>query len=202
MVIPMLHNLRMILRYWMQGDEEGVRLGSVAMSQSAKALAAPTTAAAVANEFLALASVETSFPKIDQMKLQKLLFYAHAWHLAFGRGPLFENDIEAWPWGPVVRDVYVQTREYGRGPVTSKLWEFGKQDGEFDVIVPDGVPHDVKPFVRSVWDTLKGFTGIQLSNSTHAPGEPWSIVAEKVGTESKPSIPNDLIEEVFRRKLP
>ncbi|WP_277983960.1 Panacea domain-containing protein [Sphingomonas faeni] len=162
----------------------------------------PSTAAAVSNEFLALSAVETGAPAIDQMKLQKLLFYSHAWHLAYDQGALFENDIEAWPWGPVVRDVYVQTRDYGRGPVTSKLWEFGREGDAFNVIVPNGVSDALKPFIRSVWDSLKGYTGIQLSNSTHAPGEPWTIIAEKVGTGSKPIIPNELIAEVFKRKLP
>jgi uncharacterized phage-associated protein len=161
----------------------------------------PSTAASVANEFLTLGSLEPGGPVIDQMKLQKLVFYSHAWHLAYDLGPLFENDIEAWPWGPVVRDVYVQTKDYGRGPVTSKLWEFGKHGNAFDVIVPDGVSGSLKPFIKSVWDSLKGYSGIQLSNSTHAPGEPWTIISEKVGTGSKPIIPNELIQEVFKKKL-
>ena len=64
-----------------------------------------TSAAAVANEFLALGEKEPRFPPIDQLKLQKLLFYAHAWHLAIKKAPLFDEDFEAWPWGPVVRDI-------------------------------------------------------------------------------------------------
>lgn len=169
-------------------DQGGVRLPS-------------STVAAVANEFLALGREQGGTPVIDQMKLQKLLFYSHAWHLAYDRGPLFENDFEAWPWGPVVRDVYLQTRGYGRGPVTSNLWEFGRNGQAFDVVTPTGVAAPMKSFIRSVWDTLKGYTGIQLSNSTHAPGEPWTIVAEKIGTSMKPIIPNDLIESVFKGKL-
>ena len=160
-----------------------------------------STVAAVANEFLALGREQPSMPAIDQMKLQKLLFYAHAWHLGYDHGPLFENDFEAWPWGPVVRDVYMQTRAYGRGPVTSNLWEFGRAADTFDVVTPAGVASPMKPFIRSVWDTLKAYTGIQLSNSTHAQGEPWTIISERLGTSSKPTIPNELIETVFKGKL-
>lgn len=160
-----------------------------------------STAAAVANEFLHLSRAEPGAAPVDQMKLQKLIYYAHAWHLAYGKGPLFENDIEAWPWGPVVRDVYLQTKDFGRGPVTTDLWEFGRAGTGFDVVTPAGVRDDLKPFIRSVWNTLKNYTGIQLSNSTHAVGEPWTIIAEKLGTTSKPTIPNDLIEEVFKGKL-
>lgn len=161
-----------------------------------------STVAAVGNEFLKLAAKEPQFP-VDQMKLQKLIFYAHAWHLAYDKGPLFENDFEAWPWGPVVRDAYVQTRAFGRGVVTSRLTELKIIDGDgATVSSPDGVSNEeLSKFIRSVWDTLKNFSGVQLSNSTHAPGEPWTIVNENLGTNEKPIIPNELIKSVFKRKL-
>jgi uncharacterized phage-associated protein len=161
-----------------------------------------STVAAVGNEFLKLGAMEPQFP-IDQMKLQKLIFYAHAWWLAYDKGPLFENDFEAWAWGPVVRDVYFQTRPYGRGPVSCRLTELAVIDGDgVRVATPDGVsdPH-LAAYIRSVWDSLKSYSGIQLSNSTHSPGEPWTIVSETLGTDTKPVIPNDLIRQVFKRKL-
>lgn len=163
----------------------------------------PATAVEVANEFLALASRDSLADTVDQMKLQKLLFYAHAWHLAYGRGPLFESDVEAWPWGPVVRDVYVQTKSNGRSPVKTALSELRRADsGDYSLQTPQGVSDGLKPFIESVWQTLKAYSGIQLSNSTHAVGEPWTIVANAIGTATKPVIPNSLIEEVFKGKLP
>ena len=160
-----------------------------------------STVAAVGNEFLKLGALEPHFV-IDQMKLQKLIFYAHAWSLAYDKGPLFENDFEAWPWGPVVRDVYNQTRQFGRSPVTCRLSELTVVPGDgVKVTIPDGVSPELSNFIKSVWDTLKPFSGVQLSNSTHAAGEPWTIVSDKLGTSGKPVIPNDLIREIFKRKL-
>lgn len=162
----------------------------------------PTTAIAAANQFLKFAQAEPQFT-FDQMKLQKLLFYAHAWHLAYDKGPLFENDFEAWPWGPVVRDVYMQTKDAGRGRVCNYLTElsWSLPNGP-RAVAPDGVEDEsTRDFLRSVWDTMKAYTGIQLSNSTHAPGEPWTLVAQAVGTGSKPMISNDLIRSVFKGKL-
>lgn len=172
---------------------------SIALANHAPA----STVAAVANEFLTLGSAEPNVPKIDQMKLQKLLFYAHGWHLAMSeRRPLFEDDFEAWPWGPVVRDVYTQTVGFGRRPVENLLSEFGPVGEGFSFVTPQGVKNELKPFIRSVWDIHKGFTGIQLSNATHAPGEPWTIIRDQYGDlDSKPKIPNDLIASVFERKL-
>jgi uncharacterized phage-associated protein len=165
--------------------------------------ASASTLAAVANEFLRLQREDPGHPPIDQMKLQKLLFYAHAWRLAmFDRQPLFDDDFEAWPWGPVVRGAYMQTLDYGRGPVTGQLSELVSDGGEVLFLTPQGVTDDLKSYVRNVWDVHKPYTGIQLSNSTHAPGEPWSIMKERYGSlESKPKIPNSLIAEVFEAKL-
>jgi len=38
------------------------------------------------------------------MKLQKLIYYAQAWALAWSEHPLFDNTMEAWDRGPVVRE--------------------------------------------------------------------------------------------------
>lgn len=165
---------------------------------------APTTAAGAANEFLNLAGAE-GIP-VDQMKLQKLMFYGHAWNLAMRGGPLFDQDFEAWPWGPVVRDIYFQTRECGRDPIIKRIREIRKTgDGplDFHFVVPNGIEDpETKTFVKSVWDSLKLYSGIQMSNATHATGEPWTIIRDRFGNlDSKPTIPNDLIASVFKQKL-
>jgi uncharacterized phage-associated protein len=47
-----------------------------------------------------------SVPDYDTMKLQKLVYFAQAWSLAWTGVPLFEGKFEAWPDGPVSRDLY------------------------------------------------------------------------------------------------
>jgi uncharacterized phage-associated protein len=167
---------------------------------------APTSAAAVANEFLQLAWEEKGVPPTTPMKLQKLLYYAHAWYLALHDCPLFVEDIEAWPWGPVQRDVYFDTLDHGRLPVVKFVSRLalipGKPPlhGQFET--PKLQDKALKEFIKQVWDVHKGYTAIQLSNSTHAEGEPWAIIKEQYGSlERKPTIPNDLIAQVFKKKL-
>ena len=43
---------------------------------------------------------------ISNLKLQKLLYYAQGINLALYDEPLFADEIVAWEYGPVVRDVY------------------------------------------------------------------------------------------------
>lgn len=166
------------------------------------------SAAAVANEFLKLQSEDPHSPGLDHMKLQKLVYYAHAWHLAIKGSPLFDDDIEAWPWGPVVRNLYIEFKDFKSKPISGRRAQILVKDEDSDpsdwrVITPYPTSSDEKEFIRNVWESHKSFSGVQLSNATHANGEPWAIVNKfKNGDLSdKPKIENDLIESVFRSKL-
>lgn len=44
--------------------------------------------------------------EMTAMKLQKLVYYAQAWHLVWAEQPLFANRIEAWKDGPVCPDLW------------------------------------------------------------------------------------------------
>src|SRR5918998_6608397 len=54
---------------------------------------------------------------IANLKVQKLLYYAQGHYLAmFGR-PLFDDPVQAWSRGPVMKDVYHQLERFGTGNV-------------------------------------------------------------------------------------
>lgn len=44
--------------------------------------------------------------EMTAMKLQKLVYYSQAWSLVWDDAPLFDEPIEAWANGPVVRSLY------------------------------------------------------------------------------------------------
>ena len=176
------------------------------MTNSEVMMGAQCSAAAVTNALFDIQDNDvTAFPPIDPMKLQKLLFYAHAWWLARTDTPLFPEDVEAWPWGPVVRDIYVQFSDLGFQPIVGRraveLIKIGDGYLDYRLGVPAPAPANINSFLGSVWTTHKSLTGIQLSNSTHGPGEPWTIVRDRYGSlDTKPRIPNDLIRDVFKAK--
>src|ERR1035437_5552959 len=104
-----------------------------------------TTASDVAKYFIS--SFQKKKKEISNLKLQKLLYYAQAWHLALYDAPLFDDKIEAWVHGPVVPGVF---REYKRfvwnplsvhgpipifsGEVNSHLKEVIRVYGKFDAV--------------------------------------------------------------------
>jgi len=76
------------------------------------------TALNVANLFLAWAAEDGD--SITNLKLQKLLYYAQAWYLVNSRRRLFSDPIEAWSFGPVIRDIYLNWKRYGSKPIPYK----------------------------------------------------------------------------------
>ena len=49
--------------------------------------------------------------EITTLTLQKLVYFAQAWSLGLDETPLFDEKIEAWPNGPVIKDLF----DYHRG---------------------------------------------------------------------------------------
>ncbi len=162
----------------------------------------PTRAMAVANWFLEKSWNDYGKPPCDQMKLYKLVFYAHGWYMGNCHRELFPEDVEAWPHGPVVRDLYIEFKSAGRSPIDHLGKRLEIRDGSAVRVEPK---HDgsLNNFFEDIWKAYGNFTGVQLSNMTHSPGEPWTIVAEQYGYDlaSKPTIPSEIIEASFEQRV-
>ena len=79
-------------------------------------------ARAVANFFIDRA-LDNARP-VTLMTLLKVLYFAHAWHLAKENEALIAQPFEAWRHGPVNRVVYEQMKGQGSKPITKKLTSF------------------------------------------------------------------------------
>ncbi len=73
----------------------------------------------IADYFIWLSHETGSF--ISNLKLQKLVYYAQAWHLALFEKPIFEEDFEAWVHGPVIPELYRKYRVFSFKPITVKV---------------------------------------------------------------------------------
>lgn len=58
----------------------------------------------IANKLLVMSELKGEL--MSNMKLQKMLYYQQGYHLAYFGTPLFDDEIEAWMYGPVVPCVY------------------------------------------------------------------------------------------------
>lgn len=87
-------------------------------------------------------------------QLLKILYYAQAWSLAWTGRPLFVDTIEAWDMGPVVRNVWAQSKSNNKVSYTA---------------TPSG---DEAAIIEAVTNFYGKFSGKTLINMTHE-DEPW-----------------------------
>ena len=136
------------------------------------------------------------------MKLQKLVYFAHGWHLAYGEGPLIPDEIEAWNYGPVIESLYRELKHYGSGEITSPILEIDFRNNIFSAQAPTIDNPNLNQFLGNVVGVYGGFTPIQLSNMTHMPGTPWQRLKVKYPHDRSLTIPNELIRDYFVGQLP
>ncbi len=137
------------------------------------------TAEQVADYFLRLVD-EDSGDGISNLKLQKLVYYAQAWHLAVTGEPLFLDDLEAWKHGPVVRSLYIKYKHFGWEPIripsltpvvlNAKPWEFMVIPRP-RTPVPD-IDAGTRSILNEVWQTYGQFSAKRLEELTHTEN-PW-----------------------------
>lgn len=59
---------------------------------------------------------------VTNLKLQKLVYYAQAWHLAIYEKPLMKNtEFEAWIHGPVIRELWDKYKDYSYEPIDEEV---------------------------------------------------------------------------------
>ena len=159
-------------------------------------------ALAIAHYFLDKARPESKL--ITPLALQKLVYFAHGWHLALLGQPLINQRVEAWDYGPVIHDIFGEFREFGRSPITRKAIRvdspgFGKVnwcDLRFEEPKLEA-DEATKKLLDRVWDVYKKFSGIQLSNLTHAAGSPWEQTRRENPKLHNAVISDELIKDYF-----
>ncbi len=121
---------------------------------------------------------------MSNMKLQKMLYYEQGFHLAVFGTPLFEEDIEAWMYGPVVPAVYEVYKDYGYN---------GIDPGEAEEI---SLSDREQALFDEVYKVYGAYSAIGLMNMTHRES-PWANTPAGVGSV----ISREKMVEFFRTRL-
>lgn len=78
----------------------------------------------VATAFDVASYILDKMGSLTSMKLHKLLYYSQAWSLVWDEAPLFNEEIEAWSNGPVVRKLFA----FHRGQYTISKIDVGNKE--------------------------------------------------------------------------
>jgi uncharacterized phage-associated protein len=151
----------------------------------AKPTLAINSAIGVANWFIGKNRENPS--GLTHLKLQKMLYFAQGWHLAYFDVPLFEDPIEAWKYGPVVRTVWRALSGMKTEELMEPIEGYVLRGTDYEAI---GRPEmsfaddDVKDLMESCWNTYSVQSAWELVATTHAKGSPWDKVANSPGNRA------------------
>jgi len=121
---------------------------------------------------------------MSNMKLQKMLYYEQGFHLAVFGTPLFEEEIEAWMYGPVVPSVYEVYKDCGYNGIDPGNIE--------DIVLSD----KEQALFDEVYKVYGAFSAIGLMNMTHQES-PWQNTPTGVGSV----ISKDKMTEFFLTRI-
>lgn len=122
---------------------------------------------------------------VTNLRLQKLLYFAQGWCLARYDKPLFDAPIEAWKFGPVVREVYNKYNVNLANGISSDAR-----------IASDALTAEEMELLLDVVRAYDGYSTKTLVDISHAPDGPWA----KRGRSEE--ISTDEIKKYFKAQPP
>jgi len=166
----------------------------------------------VANFFL-----EKSFKEnraLTVLKLVKLTYFAYGWIAAVLDRQLFDEPVQAWKYGPVVPSVYFEFKRWGNLPIMAYGTKLdisdevdeaaGDNPGEAQSGIvrmeypPEIEDEDVREGLDWVWKMYSPYTGVSLSQLTHAKNTPWGDTYKPWSRTKNPTEQNKISYEKIR----
>ncbi|MEZ0180416.1 Panacea domain-containing protein ['Camptotheca acuminata' phytoplasma] len=128
-------------------------------------------------------------PDITHMKLQKLIYYAHAFYLVEFKNKLINSILQAWVYGPVFPELYMEFRQYSNKPVQKT--DKGNEDK---------ISEERKISIDKVIKKYGHMSSGELSVQTHNES-PWFFKIDKSDDWSKNVIEDKDLESYFMSGL-
>jgi uncharacterized phage-associated protein len=106
---------------------------------------------------------------ITNKKIQKLVYYSQAWNLVLHNEPLFNEELEAWIHGPVVRSLYDAFSKFGTDDIAAGMKIKESEFKDFSSASKD--------ILDQVWHVYGKYTANDLEVFTHSE-DPWQKARE------------------------
>ena len=156
------------------------------------------SAKAIANYFL------SKYGKhgISPLKMQKLVYLAHGWYMAFHDDPLVDDEYaEAWEYGPVFASLYHEFKHRGRLPIIDHATEVSFDHPGSTTPKIKKSDKETPKLLDRIWEVYGNRTGMQLSRITHAPNSPWEKTRKDANGRRNANISDTDIREFYKAEL-
>ena len=152
----------------------------------------------IANHFLR-ESWKAGTRDITPMKLLKLVYIAHGWFLGDTGNRLIYDPVCAWPYGPVIPNLYFRINHYRGYPITSEITSeigFSNEPELCDSVIK---------FLDIILKHYNQYSAFELSALTHQKDTPWYKVKKTSSQKKLDSrsvlIPDDVIKAYYAEKI-
>jgi uncharacterized phage-associated protein len=135
--------------------------------------------------------------QLNQLKLQKLLYYIQAWHLAHLDKPIVHARFQAWVHGPVNREVF--DRFKGKKMLYSAMTT---DDIREDFNSEQSLSSEQRAFIDAVLNVYAPLAGDQLEAMTHQE-DPWVKARGHLGPDQRceTEIDEAIMSTVYRSRI-
>lgn len=134
----------------------------------------------IANKIISKTDLEHG-DTISNLKLQKMMYYQQGFHLAYFGTPLFDEDIVAWQYGPVVPSVYKEYKSFESNSISTSREGISLSDDEEELF-------------NNVYEEYNRFSAVALMKMTHEES-PWKT------TEINSVISRDKMIAFFKTQI-
>lgn len=122
----------------------------------------------IANYFVDKANKNGIQSELNNLKLQKILYYSYAF---FNEGVLYKEKIEKWRLGPVVPEVYHSFKSYGAKPIEQTVTKLDLERFElvkFEKVLDEIIQTEgLEEYLNSIFDLLIKKDAFSIVNKTH-----------------------------------
>ena len=134
----------------------------------------------IANKIISKTDLEHG-DTISNLKLQKMMYYQQGFHLAYFGTPLFDEDIVAWQYGPVVPSVYKEYKSFESNSISTSKEGISLSDDEEELF-------------NNAYEEYNQFSAVALMKMTHEES-PWKT------TEINSVISRDKMMAFFKTQI-
>lgn len=140
---------------------------------------------ATSNMIAAKTLCEISAWSLSNLRLQKILYFAHRSFLGENDGkPLVEGPFMRYPYGPVIEEVHFRVRKYGTNVIPKEA---------FGVHNTLGVETPEYKVIRKEYEERKERYASSLVTESHISGGAW----DRCSDENRREMPDDYIREEY-----
>lgn len=137
---------------------------------------------------------------ITNMALNKIVYFAHGWHLAIYDRPLVDSRFEAWQYGPVHPQLYKQFKNFGDKPIRARALRLDLETGQ-NIPVAYDFEAEISQHIDKIVDFYGEMTAGRLSAISHEEGAPWDLVWKAAGSSPGMALEDQVTREFYKSKL-